>query len=117
MKRKTAAVRFNPHNRSEAGRRPNGSESGARRRLAIWLTICTIFIVWAGVQLLHQTGKIADKRVELEQAERNLQQTTDMKQELQAKIERLEDPEYVAELARKEYYMTKEGEIIFVDPR
>lgn len=113
----TSVVRMNPHNRMHKGGRSNEVNSGARRRLAIWLAVCTIFVAWAGLQLFHQTGKIAAKRSELEQAEQKLQQTVTMKQELLTKIERLHDPEYVAELARKEYYMTREGEIIFVDPK
>ena len=108
-------MRFN-HHRTRQMKEKNRDRSG-RRRLAIWFNVCTIFASWAAIQLLQQTEKIAEKQSELEQAQMKLHQTTEMKQELQAKIERLHDPEYVDELARKEYYMTREGEIIFVDPR
>lgn len=110
-----SVVRFNKHRT-----RPNKQESShrnGRRRLTIWFFVCTVFLAWAVIQLLQQTEKIAEKQNELAQAELKLQQTTEMKQELEDEIERLHDPEYVEELARKEYYMTREGEIIFVDPR
>lgn len=100
--------RQGPHSRKDPG---------ARRRFAIWLTVCTIFLVWAGFQLSHQIGKVSEKRVELEQAEEELRKTEQLQHELKAHIQHLHDPDYVAELARKEYYMTKEGEIIFINSR
>lgn len=111
----TPIVRFNDH-RTRPNKKKSGHRNG-RRRLTIWFVVCTIFVAWAVIQLLQQTEKIAEKQSELAQTELKLQQTTEMKQELEATIERLHDPEYVDELARKEYYMTREGEIIFVDPR
>lgn len=92
-------------------------DPAARRRLVIWMVVCTIFLIWASVQLFHQMGKISDKRVELEQVERQLMETEQLQHELKTHIEQLHDPDYVAELARKEYYMTKEGEIIFIHHR
>src|SRR5690625_1083599 len=102
--------------RPQRAKTSEGSVASGRRRFVIWLVACTVFVMWAGIQLYQQTGKIADKQHELEQAELKLQQATETKQELQARIERLRNPEYVDELARKEYYMSREGEIIFVDP-
>lgn len=94
----------------------NNHDPGKRRRLTIWLIVCTMVVGWAGFQSFHQSHKIADKRAELMQIEEKLQQTKTAHKELQAKIKRLEDPEFIAELARKEYLMTREGEIIFVQP-
>lgn len=104
--------RYHNHNRYKAKQDP-----GARRRLTIWLAVCVLFFTWAAVQSFHQLGKIADKQAELERAEQQLKDARQKEKELETRIELLHDPDYVSELARKEYYMTKEGEIIIVDPR
>lgn len=90
---------------------------GRRRRLTIWLFVCMLFFTWTGIQWFHQMGQISDKRAELKRSTQQLSEAEAEKRELQIEIEHLHDPEYIAELARKEYYMTKKGEIIFVDPR
>lgn len=104
--------RYHNHNRYRAKQEP-----GAKRRLTIWLAVCVLFFTWAAVQSFHQQGKIADKQAELERVEQQLKDAQRKERELETRIELLHDPDYVSELARKEYYMTKEGEIIIVDPR
>jgi cell division protein DivIC len=48
---------------------------------------------------------------------RELQQVEETNRQLQAKIEQLQDPEYIAEIARKKYMMVKDGETLFVESK
>lgn len=91
--------------------------AGQKRRLLIWAMICTLFTAWVSVQLITQANKVSAKRAEIEKAQHTLRAAEERKQELETHIKHLHDPEYVTELARKEYYMTREGEIIFTEPR
>lgn len=107
-RRETSARRVN----DEADPHP-----GRRRRLTIWLLVCVLFLTWTGIQWFHQIDQLSDKRRELKRTAQQLSEAEAEKRELQIEIEHLHDPEYIAELARKEYYMTKKGEIIFINPR
>jgi cell division protein DivIC len=59
------------------------------------------------------------KRLEQQQATLN-QDMTQVQQsnaDLQKRIEQLQDPEYIAQLARSQFMMVKDGETLLVEPK
>ncbi|MEG0552637.1 MAG: septum formation initiator family protein [Carnobacterium sp.] len=53
---------------------------------------------------------------EKQQAEVTLKDTKQEHEQLQTQIKRLEDEDYVAKIARSQYYLSKDNEIIFSLP-
>lgn len=86
------------------------SKYGAKRRLRMWLCFVLIFVVWAiyimytqSVELTHQVKQLAGASAQQQASQTNLDQ---MKYE----VKRLQDPEYIGQIARKKYGLYKPGE-------
>jgi cell division protein DivIC len=76
------------------------------------------FLTWAGyVFFFEQAPDIERLKQEQKRLSTEISQMQETNKELQRKIEQLNDPEYIAELARKKYLMVKEGETLFVQPK
>lgn len=86
------------------------------QRLAIFLTAAVIILSFFVVFIISQTKEIALKEEELLLAQKQYEELLKEEQNLQDEIIRLNDDEYIAKLARKEYFLSKEGEINFVIP-
>ncbi|MCJ8015066.1 septum formation initiator family protein [Paenibacillus sp. KQZ6P-2] len=84
--------------------------AGARRRLMIWLTFMVVFMGWAGYTLISQHSQIADKSTELDKKKSEQQMTNQTQDQLKTEVKRLNDPEYIGQLARKNYGMYLPGE-------
>lgn len=87
-----------------------------KRRMRIVLFLVLGFCVWTGVTVYSQSQLLAEKEQQLQQLQREKEQATREQAELTYKVNRLQDEEYIAELARKHFYYSKPGEIIFVIP-
>ncbi|MGX1983831.1 cell division protein DivIC [Thermolongibacillus altinsuensis] len=66
--------------------------------------------------LISQSSAIDAKLKAKERLEVKLQMLKKEEEKLNDEIKKLNDDEYIAELARKEYFFSKEGEIIFTTP-
>ena len=87
-----------------------------RRRLAIYFVL-TIILFGGLIDLLHyQKGRLAEKEEELAVVQKTLDEEKDQQEMLKLQINKLEDDDYIAKLARKEYFLSEEGEIIFTIP-
>ncbi|TCP52725.1 cell division protein DivIC [Tumebacillus sp. BK434] len=76
------------------------------------------FLTWAGyVFFFVQAPDIDRLKQEQQKLGTEIQQMKVTNQDLKAKIEQLNDPDYIAELARKKYLMVKDGETLFVQPK
>ena len=87
-----------------------------RRRMAIFFILAAIVIV-----VLVQANRVQNERlaakVEQKQAvTEQLEQILEKEELLKLQIAKLEDDEYIAKLARKEFFLSEEGEIIFTMP-
>ncbi|WP_134685243.1 FtsB family cell division protein [Brevibacillus migulae] len=92
------------------------NKQGQKRRIRLVMFFVLCFAVWTGYTAYLQSGILSEKEKELETLR---QQATEIKQtqaELTYKVSRLNDKEYIAELARKEYFLSKPGEQIYVIP-
>ncbi|MFC4600586.1 FtsB family cell division protein [Cohnella hongkongensis] len=85
--------------------------TGARRRLKLLLFVVILFLSWAGYVLITQSGQIDDRSRQLEEANRKLADAQARNEELKLQIERLNDDEYIGQLARKEHGLGLPGEV------
>jgi cell division protein DivIC len=102
---------INAHNKQEEA--IARKRRGLIRRL-IAFTILGLFITYGFVStLVSQNSKIEENRqikLELEQEVAKLKEEQVL---LEEEIIKLDDDDYIAKIARKDYFLSKEGEIIF----
>jgi|CeladaMinimDraft_18_1061708.scaffolds.fasta_scaffold07067_2 Septum formation initiator len=102
---------------SASARQPQRRElrSGTKKRLKMLLFALFLFLVWTGSKLWDQFGEVNARMEQLEQAERRLAETRERNEAYKLEINRLNDPEYIEQLLRKELHMVKEGETLFIE--
>ncbi|GAB6992568.1 FtsB family cell division protein [Paenibacillus pini] len=84
--------------------------AGARRRLMIWLSFMVVFVVWGGYTFIAQLGQMADKSAVLEKNQSAAAAVKQSENQLSYEVNRLHDPEYIGQLARKNFGWYKPGE-------
>lgn len=92
------------------------NRKGQRRRMRLFFFFILCFFVWTGYTLYLQSGVLAQKKSELETLKQEAAVLQQKQEELTYEASRLNDQEYLAELARKRIFYTKEGESIYVIP-
>lgn len=90
---------------------------GLVRRLSVFAVLMIIFFSITGFTLAQQQTSIHQQEVEREQLENELSLMEKEQSHLTEEIQWLQDPEYIAELARRDYFLTKPGETLFQLPR
>ena len=86
------------------------------RRLAAVFVILLFIIGFLGNTLMNQNERLEEKRQILKEREEELVQAIETQELLKLQLAKLDDDEYIAKLARKEYFLSEEGEIIFTIP-
>ncbi len=89
----------------------------SKKRVKYILILLIMFMVWASIIIYQQwlnIDKIKNKVTELEKNEQTVIKT---RENLEKKVLLLQDYNYIAELARKYYFLSKPGEIIFISPK
>ena len=66
--------------------------------------------------MLTQNERLAKKEARKIEVTEELEEVKETQEMLKLQITKLEDDEYIAKLARKEYFLSEEGEIIFTIP-
>lgn len=92
------------------------NRKGQRRRMRLFFFFVLCFFIWTGYTLYLQSGVLAQKKTELETLKQEAAALQQKQEELTYEASRLNDQEYLAELARKRIFYTKEGESIYVIP-
>ena len=87
-----------------------------RRRMFLWFVLAFIIIAGLVDYQMTQKERLAEKQQQLEIAQKKKEDVIEKQEILKLQITRLKDDEYVAKLARKEYFLSDEGEIIFTMP-
>ena len=77
--------------------------AGGRRRLTLWMCFMVLFVGWAGYTLINQSSQIAEINNELVKKEDTKAEIDQSVLQLEHEVNRLQDPEYIGQLARKEY--------------
>ncbi|WP_052111367.1 FtsB family cell division protein [Pontibacillus yanchengensis] len=86
------------------------------RRLALF-TIATL-LLFGGLLTYHlnQRAVYADKREQYEELQQKMTELNQKEEDLNEEIQLLQDEDYVLQIARTNYFFSKEGEIIFQIP-
>ncbi|EAF5666202.1 FtsB family cell division protein [Listeria innocua] len=93
-----------------------------RRRIALFRRLAFMAIIFAVVGGLltitytKQALALKDKKEKQVQVDKKMVAMKDEQEALNDQIKKLHDDEYIAKLARSEYYLSKDGEIIFNIP-
>ncbi|AIG24501.1 septum formation initiator family protein [Brevibacillus sp. 7WMA2] len=100
-----------------AKERPSQSNNlGRKRRLRFIMFFVFCFLIWTCYTAYLQSSVIAETEEQVEALQKEAGEVKEQQEELTNKMKRLDDPEYIAELARKNNFMSKPGEIIFLIP-
>lgn len=83
------------------------------RRLAVFFVITTIISVVMISTFISRTSALESKLDEKERLEMELADLQKQQKLLEEEIVKLNDEEYIAKLARRDYFLSQEGEIIF----
>lgn len=86
------------------------AHAGSKRRRKLWFVVVASFMAWAVYTLFNQHNSYAETEMRLAEIKRQLAESEAISASLQQQIERLSDPEYIQELARKEQGMIVPGE-------
>lgn len=98
--------------KNQKGQPPTSAGAvGARRRLRIWMTFMVLFLAWAGYTYYVQADEISGKAQQLNETKASLDETQQKLEQLKYEISRLQDPEYIGQIAMKKYGLYKPGEL------
>lgn len=86
------------------------------RRLSAFAVLVVIVMAWITLTMFSQSNALAAKQQKKQEALELLAEVKEEQEMLQSQIIKLNDDEYIAKLARKEYFLSEEGEIIFSIP-
>lgn len=90
---------------------------GVIRRLSVYGFVMVIFMAFIGFTMHNQQQTIQDQVEKKQMLEEELSVLTDNELELKDEIALLHDPEYIAEIARRDFYLIMPGETLFQLPR
>lgn len=89
---------------------------GLIRRLIVFGIVAGAFSFFLISVLIGQANEIASKQSEKAKVEKQLAALKNKEKVLKDDIKKLNDDEYLAKLARKDYFLSSENEIIFSIP-
>lgn len=84
-----------------------------RRRMKVFVPLLALPIIFISFTALAQHQQNQELADELASTEQTLEDATAKEEQLLKQIERLNDDNYIARMARSEFYLSEEGEIIF----
>jgi cell division protein DivIC len=83
-----------------------------RRLLVFFLFSCTV-VVGSNITFYQQNASIKEKQKEVEKLSKEMEAMSAEEKGLKDEIKQLNDDEYIAKIARRDYFFSKEGETIF----
>lgn len=95
---------------------------GSKKRIRLFRRLTVFFVFAVAISffmistLLSQSSTLADKIEEKEKYTKELDKLKQKEMMLEEEIVKLNDDEYIAKLARKEYFLSENNEIIFSLP-
>lgn len=88
-----------------------------RRRMAIFFILAAIVVAGLVQANRVQNDRLAAKKEQMAIVNVKLEEALETQELLNLQIAKLEDDEYIAKLARKEFFLSEDGEIIFTIPK
>jgi cell division protein DivIC len=86
------------------------------RRLSAFAVIVVLVMGWLTLTMFDKSQALAAKESKKEEVLQSLEQVQDDQDMLKTQILKLNDDDYIAKLARKEYFLSDDNEIIFAIP-
>ncbi|WP_100332744.1 FtsB family cell division protein [Bacillus xiapuensis] len=86
------------------------------RRLAAFAILASIIVGLLGSTLYSQNAHLEEKKQQKEQALASLSDLKKQQKQYEEELKKLNNDEYIAELARKNYFFSDKGEVIFNIP-
>ncbi|MDN4527457.1 FtsB family cell division protein [Fictibacillus fluitans] len=86
---------------------------GLYRRLAAFLVIFSVLAFAMLSTITSQMSTLAEKGKQEKQLKSKLAQTKEKKAQLKEEAHKLKDVDYIGEIARRDLFMSKKGEIVF----
>lgn len=86
------------------------------RRLSVFGLVVLMASIWIGTTIYAQSQTISEKEQLRIESLAGLEQVEKEQAQLEEQILLLNDDEYIEKLARKEYFLSDDGEIIFTLP-
>lgn len=86
------------------------------RRLSLFFVLVLAISGFMVSTLISRAQMLEEKRAEKTQLENKMEQLKDHQNALEEEIVKLNDDDYIAKLARRDYFLSDDGEIIFNIP-
>lgn len=86
------------------------------RRLSVFGVLVLLASIWIGTTIYAQSQSIAEKEMQRAETLTALEEVEKKQAQLEEQILLLNDDDYIAKLARKEYFLSHDGDIIFTMP-
>lgn len=83
---------------------------GVRRRLRVYLFVLVAFMGWAAFTLIGQNSKVDSTQSQLDSLLEKQQVIAQQSNQLKLQMVRLNDPEYIGQIARRDLGMSMPGE-------
>ncbi|PFK36822.1 cell division protein DIVIC [Bacillus cereus] len=103
----------NPNSVKEHIIKQNENRRRLYRRLAVFFVFAFTIIASISVTFYQQNGSIKAKEVKIEEMQKELDSLTKQGKKLKDDVQKLNDEEYVLKIARRDYFFSGKGEIIF----
>ncbi|WP_229750727.1 FtsB family cell division protein [Paenibacillus nasutitermitis] len=92
------------------GTTPTTAYAGTKRRLRLWIIVIALFMGWASYTFISQLERQGQSELKIAEAQQKLDAATTQINDLKAQVAKLNDKEYIGQLATKEQGMVKKGE-------
>lgn len=90
---------------------------GLMRRLSVFGVVMLLATGVSVLTLIHQNSQVTEQEELISSLEEEQKVLQEEESRLSREIESLHDPSYIAEIARRDFLLTKPGEILFQVPR
>ncbi|CAM3969250.1 FtsB family cell division protein [Mesobacillus zeae] len=87
------------------------------RRLAVFTAFAAAITYLMISMFVSQTSVLAQKQAEKDKLDRQLEDLQKREEILKEEVVRLNDDDYIAKLARRDYFLSEDNEIIFNLPK
>ncbi|AOH52815.1 FtsB family cell division protein [Peribacillus muralis] len=90
---------------------------GLMRRLTLYSVFAALFLILAVTTLITQNGALDEKVQQKKEMQVKLAKLENDETLLKEEIVKLNDDDYIAKIARRDYFLSDNGEIIFTLPK
>lgn len=101
----------------QAPQQTKTKNKGARRRKRMFVAMMALFLIWAGSTLWSQNDHIRNQNEALAQKQEDYKSVEQSLIQITHEVERLKDPEYIGQIARKKFGLYLPNETPIIQPQ